>query len=72
MYLLKVNKIALSAKDDKRRKSIDYKETDTYKASDNIMRRKEEIKYSNIIKQNVFSFDGRKHKRIQFKLTSSS
>ena len=45
------NKIVLSANDDKRIQSIDSIKTYTYRTSNDLVFKKEEIKYNNIIKQ---------------------
>ena len=51
MFTDKVNKIALNAKDDKKMQSIDSIETYPYGTRKDLVCRKEEIKYNNIIKQ---------------------
>ena len=45
------NKIVLSANDDKRIQSIDSIKTYTYGTSNDLVFKKEEVKYNNIIKQ---------------------
>ena len=47
----KINKIALSAIDDKRIQSVDSIETHAYGMNENLVCKKEEIKCNNIIKQ---------------------
>ena len=51
VFTEKINKIAVSSNDDKRMQSIDLIETYAYRTSKNLVRKKEEIKYNNIIKQ---------------------
>ena len=51
VFTEKINKIAVSSNDDKRMQSIDLTETYAYRTSKNLVRKKEEIKYNNIIKQ---------------------
>ena len=51
VFTEEINKIALSSMYDKRIQSIDSIETDTHGTSKDIVCKKEEINYSNIIKQ---------------------
>ena len=46
-----INKIALNSNDDKRIKSIDFRETYAYSTSNGPVNEKEEIKCNNIIKR---------------------
>ena len=46
-----MNKIAWSSDDDKRMQSIDSTETYVYRMNKNLVCKKEEIKYNNIVKQ---------------------
>ena len=51
MLLLEINKIALRLNDDKRIQSFDSIETHAYEMNKNLVCKKEEIKWNNIIKQ---------------------
>ena len=51
MFTEKINKIALSSNDDKRIQSTDSIETCAYRTSKDLVRKKEEIKCNNTIKQ---------------------
>ena len=51
IFTEEVNKIALSANDDKRIQSIDSVETYAYRTSKDLICKKEETKRNNIIKQ---------------------
>ena len=51
VFTEEINKIVLSSNDDKRMQSIDSIETYAYGTSKNLVCEKEEIKFSNIIKQ---------------------
>ena len=51
MFTEEVNKIALSANDNKRIQSTDSTETYAYGTSKDLVCKKEEIEYNNIIKQ---------------------
>ena len=50
-FIKDINKIALSSNDDKRIQSIDSIETYAYGTSKDLIRKKEKIKFNNIIKQ---------------------
>ena len=51
MFTHEINKIALSSNNDKRMQSIDSIETYAYGTSKDLVSKKEEIKYNNIIKR---------------------
>ena len=51
VFTEEINKIALSANDDKRMQLIDSIETYAYGTNKNLMRKKEETKFNNLIKQ---------------------
>ena len=51
IFTKEVNKIALSANDDKIMQSIDSTETYAYVTNEEIIKKKEEIKFIKIIKQ---------------------
>ena len=51
VFTEEINKIALSANDDKRMQSIDSIETYACGTRKNLMRKKEETKFNNLIKQ---------------------
>ena len=51
MFTHEINKIALSSNNDKRMQSIDLIETYAYGTSKDLVSKKEETKYNNIIKR---------------------